>query len=153
MVFHRNGMKPLRVVLELRGDFCEDIQGKIIRLSNPNPSDKNERLGKEGSYMEGFSPVQRGEAGDITAGVPLGLDDSGRTRFAYSPYPYFEWFAANGRVVLELDPSQVEIVEGATVLKVPPSGCQYQTEEDMIQSLRPLLERSIRSARDEPEVP
>jgi len=30
--------------------------------------------------------------------------------YAYVEYPYIEWYAANGRVVLELDPSQVEIV-------------------------------------------
>lgn len=76
--FHRRGMKPLRVVLTLRGDFCEDIQGKVIRFSNPRPSDKNEHLEREGTYMEGFSPVQQGEAGDITAGVPVGLGDKGK---------------------------------------------------------------------------
>jgi len=33
----------------------------------------------------------------------------------YVEYPYIEWYSDNGRVVLELDPSQVEIVESATV--------------------------------------
>jgi hypothetical protein len=33
----------------------------------------------------------------------------------YVDYPYIEWYADNGRVVLELDPSQVEIVESAPV--------------------------------------
>jgi len=33
----------------------------------------------------------------------------------YVDYPYIEWYASNGRVVLELDPSQVEIVESAPV--------------------------------------
>ena len=31
--------------------------------------------------------------------------------FCYVPYPYIEWYADNGRVVLEIDPSQLEIVE------------------------------------------
>jgi hypothetical protein len=51
--------------------------------------------------MNGFSLVQNGAAGDITAGRPP--QD-------YVTYPYVEWYADNGRVVLELDPSQVEIL-------------------------------------------
>jgi len=33
--------------------------------------------------------------------------------YSYVSYPYLEWYAANGRVVLELNPSQLEIVETA----------------------------------------
>ena len=40
--------------------------------------------------------------GDMTAGLPP--QD-------YAAYPYFEWYSeANGRVVLELDPEQVEVI-------------------------------------------
>jgi hypothetical protein len=102
--------------------------------------------------MDGFSEVQRGEVGDITAGFSLGpwtearaqklirqhehtWDELGyqgpererrRTEVAefyrahieagdlyypYVPYPYIEWYSeANGRVVLELDPSQLTVV-------------------------------------------
>jgi hypothetical protein len=36
---------------------------------------------------------------------------AGDLYYPYDPYPYIEWYSdANGRVVLELDPSQVEIV-------------------------------------------
>ena len=35
---------------------------------------------------------------------------AGDLYYPYVEYPYIEWYAANGRVVLELDPSQVEIV-------------------------------------------
>lgn len=35
--------------------------------------------------------------------------------YPYVEYPYIEWYADNGRVVLELDTSQVEIVESAPV--------------------------------------
>jgi hypothetical protein len=100
--------------------------------------------------------VQRGTAGDITAGLSLGPwssaiaeklmaqnellweeaglgqaererqrqqfaeryckhIDAGDLFYSYVPYPYCEWYSGNGRVVLELDPSQVEIVEGAPV--------------------------------------
>jgi hypothetical protein len=31
--------------------------------------------------------------------------------YAYSAYPYIEWYSDNGRVVLELAPSQVEIFD------------------------------------------
>ena len=152
MRFHRRGKTPLRVVLELAGDFHEDIRGKVIRLSNPNPSEKNEHLGREGTYMEGFSPVQHGQVGDLTAGLPLGLDDNGEPSYAYCPYPYVEWYGANGRVVLELDPSQVEIVDGTKVLKVPRTAREFQTESDMIQHLASLFEHPIHLPLDGPGV-
>ncbi len=150
--FFRNGKAPLRVVLDLAGDFHEDIRGSVIRLSNPNPSDWQ----RNGSHMDGMEPVQRGTAGDITAGLPLGpwteavaaklmaqnelawdnLGINGAEReerrwefadryrrhiaagdlfYPYVSYPYIEWYAANGRVVLELDPSQVAIVKRTPV--------------------------------------
>src|SRR3989454_8947304 len=67
--FFRNEKAPLRVTFDLEGDFHEDIRGAVIRLSNPNPSD---RYRERGTYMDGFNPMQRGTAGDITAGLPLG---------------------------------------------------------------------------------
>ena len=153
MRFFRLGSEPLRVTFDLAGDFHEDIRGKVIRLTNPQPQDRNAELGRAGTYMEGFSPVQRGPVGDITAGLSLGLwteelarklmaqnelvwDELGiqgqkreerRQEFArlyreriqaeepyfpYAPYPYIEWYSdQNGRVVLELDASQVEVIE------------------------------------------
>src|SRR5205823_4801150 len=121
--------------------------------------DKNAELDREGSYMEGFSTVQRGMAGDITAGLSLGpwtldiaqkliaqnelfWDEDGvsgterenRRRelteeyqahidahdlfYPYSDYPYIEWYSdTNGRVVLELDPSQVEVIGQVASIK------------------------------------
>lgn len=151
MRFFRNGREPLKVLFDLEGDFHEDIRGAKIRLSNPDPSDRCEGTT---TYMEGFSKVQRGTAGDITSGRSLGpwteaiarqlmerneiawndLDvhgaerDQRRKEFAeryrehiaksepyypYSDYPCIEWYSDNGRVVLELAPSQVETVEVA----------------------------------------
>jgi hypothetical protein len=149
--FHRSGKTPLRVALDLAGDFHEDIRGKAIRLSNPHPAERNESLMRKGSYMDGFSPVQRGQAGDITAGVPVGVKDDGDPSFVYAPYPYIEWYGPNGRVVLELDASQVEIVDGATVRTVPRSAHEYHTEADAIQQLRSLVEGSIQFSVDQPE--
>jgi hypothetical protein len=152
MRFFRNGKRPLRVTFDLDGDFHEDIRGALIRLSNPHPSDRNDELGRNGSYVEGMSSVQRGAVGDITAGLPLGpwteeraqellaqqeliwdengihgakrkklrqmLADNSRRHieagepyYAYASFPYVEWFSDNGRVVLELESSQVEIAE------------------------------------------
>jgi hypothetical protein len=153
MRFFRRGIRPLRASFNLAGDFHEDIRGKVIRLKNPKPSDRAGAAPGEGTYMEGFNRVQRGTAGDITAGLSLGpwteelaqtlmaqnelfWDENGitgaereerRLEFAeryrkhienrdlyypYVSYPYIEWYSeVNGRVVLELGPSQVEILE------------------------------------------
>src|SRR5438034_7532686 len=45
--FFRRDRKPLRVILDLAGDFHEDIRGKVIRLTNPTPADCNEELARE----------------------------------------------------------------------------------------------------------
>jgi hypothetical protein len=149
--FHRRGKPPLRVLLHLAGDFHGDIRGKVIRLSNPRPTDRNEQLGRSGSYMDGFLPVQEGQAGDITAGVPIGLKDDGEASYAYAPYPYVEWYGPNGRIVLELDASQVEIVDGAKVLKVPRSAREYHTEAEAIEQLASLFDGSVTFSVDRPE--
>ncbi|MGB2829966.1 MAG: DUF2958 domain-containing protein [Phycisphaerae bacterium] len=86
------------VKLDLAGDFHRDIRGTKVHLRNPNPA---ERDGSE-KYLEGFSAVQTGEVGDMTAGLPP---------HDYVLYPYFEFYSEqNGRVVLELDPEQVEVI-------------------------------------------
>jgi hypothetical protein len=154
MRFFRPGKRPLKVIFDLSGDFHEDIRGKMIRLSNPDPAEQAH--GGEGSMMDGFCRVQRGTTGDITSGISLGpwtkavaeklmaqneliWDDGGlsgierereRRKYAnlyrkhikagdlfrpYVDYPYIEWYSDNGRVVLELDPSQLEIVGGVPV--------------------------------------
>jgi len=155
--FFRRGMGPLKVRLELEGDFHEDVRGAVLKLSNPRPADRNTELDRTGTYMERFCPLQRGSVGDITAGLPLGFwtqdlarrleqrletdwqDDGirstelaklrhkvvaelmkqareGKLRYAYVSYPYIEWYAKNGRVVLELDPPRSRSFSG-----IPPS--------------------------------
>lgn len=151
MRFFRQGKQPLRVKFDLAGDFHEDIRGMAIRLHNDQPSDRSHALDRGGTYMEGFASVQRGEVGDITAGLSLGpwteelaqnlmtrletnWDEAGITGqmrenrrreaaedmrrhvevgtpyYPYVDYPYIEWYSDNGRVVLELDPPQVEVL-------------------------------------------
>lgn len=151
MRFFRRGKSPLRVTFDLAGDFREDIRGKVMRLKNPEPSERDPDARR--SYVEGFNPLQRGAVGDITAGIPLGpwteglarnlmaqheviwdeIGITGREReerwqqfaercrqhiaagdlyYPYVAYPYVEWFSdANGRVVLELKPAQVEVFD------------------------------------------
>jgi hypothetical protein len=66
------GNAALRVVFDLEGDFHEDIRGSDIVLKNDEPADTNTSLERDGTYMEGFDPVQRGIVGDMTAGFSLG---------------------------------------------------------------------------------
>ena len=82
----------------LEGDFHRDIRGAKIRFWGAGNVDDPEAA----AYMDGFALTQTGNVGDITAGLPP--QD-------YSTTPYVEWYGAdNGRVVLELEPSQVEVV-------------------------------------------
>ena len=93
------GMKD-KVTFNLEGDFHRDIRGAKIHFTGDAyegdaPSDAE-------SGMEGFAPEQTGKVGDITAGLPP-VD--------YVAYPYLEWFGEeNGRVVIELEPVQVEVI-------------------------------------------
>ena len=91
------GMKD-KVTFDLEGDFHRDIRGAKIRFTN-----RCEATAKvAASSMEGFCQHQTGKVGDITAGLPP--QD-------YVPYPYFEWYGdGNGRVVVELAPSQVKVI-------------------------------------------
>jgi hypothetical protein len=72
MRFFRRRRQPLRVVFDLEGDFHEDIRGSDIVLKGDAPTDRNISLERDGTYMDGFDPVQRGPVGDMTAGLPLG---------------------------------------------------------------------------------
>jgi len=114
------------VKLDLNGDFHRDIRGTRIRLRNQQPMDRNHTGAtgeiREGSYMQRFSTVQTGEVGDITAGLP--------------PYDYVkdrayvEWYSEeNGRVVLELESEQVEVIgEPLPVDSQEPVSRQKQAE-------------------------
>ena len=163
MRFFRTGRQSLKVNFDLIGDFHEDIRGKVIRLSNPNPSDRSTELGRGKTYMDGFGSMHRGEVGDITAGFPLGPWTEDRSQkilaqhdllweengvplqereqrrrkiaevhrlhierqglfYPYVDYPYIEWYSeSNGRVVLELAPEQVEIIDGEIEIREKPA--------------------------------
>ncbi len=92
------GMKKT-VKFDLQGDFHRDIRGAKIHLTGPG----DESNPRAAAYMQGFAEFQTGSAGDITAGLPP---------YDYvKGYCYIEWYGqANGRVVIELDSDQVEII-------------------------------------------
>jgi hypothetical protein len=91
--------KDENVVFNLEGNFHRDIRGAKVRLRGDGESANTEESAK---YMEGFSKLQKGNVGDMTAG---------REPVDYVDYPCFEWYSENnGRVVIELDREQVEIL-------------------------------------------
>jgi hypothetical protein len=87
-----------KVVLHLQGNFHRDIQGTRIRFTGNAKHDDPEAV----AYVRSFSLVQNGKVGDITAGLPP---------FDYIRRPYIEWYSEeNGRVVIEPEPEQVEVI-------------------------------------------
>jgi len=88
-----------KVVFDLEGDFHRDIRGAKVRLhGDGEAADANEAS----RYLEGFAKLQKGNVGDMTAG---------REPADYVNYPYFEWYSEdNGRIVIELEPDQIEIL-------------------------------------------
>jgi len=93
------GLKE-KATFELEGNFHRDIRGaKIHFTGDAYEGDFPEDAEK---YMEGFALTQSGKAGDITAGLPP--QD-------YGSAPYIEWYGnQNGRVVIELEPVQLEVI-------------------------------------------
>jgi len=88
-----------RVVLDLNGDFHRDVRGAVLRIARA-PSEDNAR--HAAAYFNGFAIRHTGVVGDITAGRPPR---------DYVDYPYIEWYSVeNGRVVLELEPKEIEVV-------------------------------------------
>jgi hypothetical protein len=94
------GLKQ-KVTFDLKGDFHRDIGGAKIRFTGDAYEDQAEIDPRD--YFEGFAQHQTGKAGDMTAGLPPADYVSG--------YCYLEWYGdANGRVVIELEQAQVEVI-------------------------------------------
>jgi len=92
------GLKD-KVMFDLQGNFHRDIRGARVRLRGEGESANYEESAK---YMDGFSLIQKGNVGDMTAG---------REPVDYVNYGYFEWYSEdNGRCVIELEPEQVELL-------------------------------------------
>jgi len=93
------GMKD-KVTFDLEGNFHRDIRGAKIHFKGDAYEDSTDI--DSGSYFDGFARHQTGNVGDITAGLPPN---------DYGNRPYVEWFSnENGRIVLELEPVQVEVI-------------------------------------------
>lgn len=87
-----------KVTFDLKGNFHRDIRGAKIRLKG----DGEEPDARAAKNMTHISSQQTGDVGDITAG---------REPRDYVAYPYIEWYSEeNGRVVIELDADQIEVV-------------------------------------------
>ena len=87
-----------KVTFDLKGNFHRDIRGAKIRFTG----DAMDNEPDAEAYMQGFARHQTGEVGDITAGLPPA---------DYVSYPYIEWYGdQNGRVVLELEADQIEVI-------------------------------------------
>ena len=93
------GMKA-NVIFDLEGNFHRDIRGAKIHFTGDAYEDQIEPAGN--GYLEGFAGHHTGKAGDITAGLPP--HDYGST-------PYIEIYSdQNGRIVIELEPVQMEVI-------------------------------------------
>ncbi|MHC4582637.1 MAG: DUF2958 domain-containing protein [Planctomycetota bacterium] len=89
-----------KVTFNLEGNFHRDIRGAKIHFRGDAYEDNADI--DSGNYFDGFARHQTGTVGDITAGLPP--QD-------YGNRPYVEWYGEeNGRVVLELEPAQVEVI-------------------------------------------
>ena len=101
----------------MEGNFHRDIRGAKIRFCGDGNADDPEAA----SHMEGFALQQTGRAGDITAGLPPR---------DYSDTPYLEIYGdQNGRIVLELEPEQVEVIgTPIPVCESDPISREEQTE-------------------------
>jgi hypothetical protein len=92
--------KKDKVTFNLEGNFHRDIRGAKIRFTGDAYEDGADI--DSGSYLEGFAPRQTGRVGDITAGLPP---------YDYGSDVYIEWYSAeNGRIVLELESAQIEVI-------------------------------------------
>lgn len=118
------GMKE-QVTFDLRGDFHRDIRGAKIRFrgdacEGDAPADAEQ-------HMEGFASHQDGHVGDITAGLPPA---------DYVAYPYIEWYGEeNGRVLVELEPVQVEVIG----TPIPASECDPISREQQNRNMTEFL--------------
>jgi len=94
------GLKE-KVTFDLEGSFHGGIHGAKICFTGDAYEDQ--QVDGAESCMAGFALHQTGKVGDITAGLSPG---------EHKHYPSLEWYSRkNGRVVIRLEPVQVELIE------------------------------------------
>jgi hypothetical protein len=125
-----------KVTFNLKGDFHRDIRGAKIRFTGDGAEDDD-----AGRYMSCFAAHQTGDVGDITAGLPPR---------DYVDYPYIEWYSdPNGRVVIELEPQQVQVIG----TPVPAAKCDPVSREQQAQNMGTFLVGMCRAASTPAEPP
>lgn len=133
--FYREGKKPLHCVLDLDGDFYDDIRGRILHFWNERPSDAgcDGSLGRiEPEYIDRMHLTQEGIVGDITT------QDQGTA--------YIEWYSKrNGRVVLNIPASQSEVLGPELDLsKLPPRKSHPDAFETYLRELAITLRKQTK---------
>ncbi|HSW02552.1 MAG TPA: hypothetical protein VLI39_20485 [Sedimentisphaerales bacterium] len=122
-----------RIVLNLRGNFHRDIQGAKIRFKGGVKEDDPQAE----AYVGGFCLEQNGKVGDITAGLPP---------FDFSSRPYIEWYSEeNGRVVIEPDKSQVEVIGEP----VPLDKAIPVSREEQAANLKEFLDQLVQDMEEQ----
>ena len=125
------GLKD-KVTFHLEGDFHRDIRGAKIHFRGD--AYEGDFPDDAASYMNGFASHQTGKTGDITAGLPPR---------DYSEYPYIEIYGdANGRIVIELEPVQVEVIGKPIPACESDPISRKQQAENMAEFLGGLTEQS-----------
>jgi len=115
------GLKD-KVTFELKGDFHRDIRGTKIYFKGDAEEQKQST-----AYMEGFASHQKGNVGDITAGLEPR---------DYVGYPYIEWYGdANGRVVIELEHSQIKVIGKP----IPADKCEPISHEEQAKNMADFM--------------
>jgi len=125
-----------KVIFDLKDNFHRDIRGAKVRLRGNEESANTEEAAK---YMEGLSKLQKGNVGDMTAGLPPAdyIKGSG----------YFEWYSEdNGRVVIELEQDQIELL----TQPIPPCESDPVSRKQQAENMAGFL-CSIASACGIPE--
>jgi hypothetical protein len=115
-----------KVRFDLKGDFHRDIRGTKIKFKGDASGHEIEAK----TSMKGFSKLQVGKAGDITAGFEPADYVKG--------YCYIEWYSvANGRVVLELEQSKVKVIGK----QISANQCKPISREEQHRNLVEFLEQ------------
>ena len=126
-----------KVTFNLKGDFHRDIRGAKIRFTG----DGAEGDADAGRYMSCFAAHQTGDVGDITAGLPPR---------DYVDYPYIEWYSdQSGRVVIELEPEQVQLIG----TPIPACESDPVSREQQAQNMGRFLAGLCRAASTPAEPP
>lgn len=133
--FVRKGKLPLHCVLDLEGDFLDDIRGRVLHIWKSHPTDVgyDGSLGRrEPTYMETMHTHQLGKAGHITARHPEAA--------------YIEWYShCNGRVVLDVPAGQFELLgHEVDVSKLPPRKTNPGLFQEYLRTLSVALRKTTK---------